>query len=181
MTFTQSPSVSNNPKIPTYYLIFAVPQYNVEFIFIAVSCFHIWSLNTPPFLKRSYRLFVPEFNVWALRTQYSAVQDVLRCGAPLAFPSPSSSSCPHNTAACNLLQSALSNVQWNLQVHCKSVGRSAVHKGHMHKLLILASNIQCVMWNINSAVDSDYNAIPAVDKRKALQCSAPLTLILEHR
>ena len=29
MTFTQSPSVSNNPKIPTNYMIFAVFQLNV--------------------------------------------------------------------------------------------------------------------------------------------------------
>ena len=29
MAFTQSPSLSNNPKIPTYYLIFAVISYNV--------------------------------------------------------------------------------------------------------------------------------------------------------
>ena len=29
-TFTQSPSVSNNPKIPTYYLIFAVVEWTLS-------------------------------------------------------------------------------------------------------------------------------------------------------
>ena len=48
IAFTQSPPVSNNPKIPTYYLIFAVSciMYHVSCIMYHVSCimYHfMWS------------------------------------------------------------------------------------------------------------------------------------------
>ena len=139
MTFTQSPSVSNNPKIPTYYLIFAVPQYYVEFIFIAVSCFHIWSLNTP-LSSKGHTGYLSQ-NSMCGHWGRSAVQCRMFWGAGrpwLSSPPPP----PVLTTLQPAIFFSLFNLQWNLQVHCKSVGdcyaphqkvqKRAVHKVHMH-------------------------------------------------
>ena len=57
MAFTQSPSVSNNPKIPTYYLIFAVVWDFMSFeIFCHLRFYVIWDFCKNQIVGRNLRI-----------------------------------------------------------------------------------------------------------------------------
>ena len=70
---TQSPSVSNNPKIPTYYLIFAVLM---KVMFIGMRCLRCENVLKFTFLMKSLHIdkdIVSEYFTFLMKALYIAL------------------------------------------------------------------------------------------------------------